>query len=502
MNADRRERLATIARRARRPDRRRRSVRSARAAGRPARRARARPRRLHFDLLQNDRAELARRLAGGAANDSRTAAAAQAGLRHGDEPLRTGRDRRLSRARLRRARRAAAQGAARAARDRRRGDRTALAGGTESEPARPAVSTSGRRRRASFGLARCSMPRNGSARRFSLAKPSLPIPAATITFGSRSRRWRARKSPKAFAASARPSRPCARDRNPASPACAGTRRTAARRCHGVIARDPYRTVVSEFMLAQTQVDRVVPKFEAFVERFPDFAALARASPADVLREWKGLGYNSRAVRLQRLAKAVVERYGGALPIGARGAASAAGHRSVYRGGDSSLCVRYRRRAGRYQRAARRQSPLLRRRVSGAAGARELDERARGSFRAGRAHDWNSALMDLGATICTARAPRVRALPAARRLCRRRPSTPRSSRMRASRRKRRPPQDSIPFKRTTRYARGRIVDRLRDLPPGERISLIDLAPRDRPGDSGRERRRSARVRRRRSSATVW
>jgi A/G-specific adenine glycosylase len=52
-----------------------------------------------------------------------------------------------------------------------------------------------------------------------------------------------------------------------------------------VLRDPYRTVVSEFMLAQTQVDRVVPKFDAFVKRFPDFRSLARASRADGLRQW-------------------------------------------------------------------------------------------------------------------------------------------------------------------------------------------------------------------------
>ena len=88
---------------------------------------------------------------------------------------------------------------------------------------------------------------------------------------------------------------------------------AARFCRGGTARSPYRTVVSEFMLVQTQVDRVVPKFDSFVERFPGFAALAAASPAEVLRAWKGLGYNSRAVRLHALARAVVEKFGGKLP---------------------------------------------------------------------------------------------------------------------------------------------------------------------------------------------
>jgi A/G-specific adenine glycosylase len=77
-------------------------------------------------------------------------------------------------------------------------------------------------------------------------------------------------------------------------------------------RDPYRVVVSEFMLQQTQVDRVVPRFVAFVERFGDFVALASASEDEVLEMWAGLGYYRRARLLHRLAKAVVER-GGRLP---------------------------------------------------------------------------------------------------------------------------------------------------------------------------------------------
>ena len=55
-------------------------------------------------------------------------------------------------------------------------------------------------------------------------------------------------------------------------------------------RDPYHVVVSEFMLQQTQVDRVVPRFESFFERFPSFGVLAGASEEDVLVEWSGLGY--------------------------------------------------------------------------------------------------------------------------------------------------------------------------------------------------------------------
>lgn len=69
---------------------------------------------------------------------------------------------------------------------------------------------------------------------------------------------------------------------------------------------PYYVLVSELMLQQTQVDRVVPKFEAFITAFPDERLLARASLADVLRLWQGLGYNRRAKFLHEAAKKVVE----------------------------------------------------------------------------------------------------------------------------------------------------------------------------------------------------
>ena len=75
-------------------------------------------------------------------------------------------------------------------------------------------------------------------------------------------------------------------------------------------RSPYHVVVSEFMLQQTQVDRVVPRFNSFVERFPSFEALARASEEQVLAEWSGLGYYRRARMLHRLARWVAERPGG------------------------------------------------------------------------------------------------------------------------------------------------------------------------------------------------
>ena len=75
-------------------------------------------------------------------------------------------------------------------------------------------------------------------------------------------------------------------------------------------RNPYHVLVSEVMLQQTQVDRVVPRFESFIERFPTFEILARASEEEVLEEWSGLGYYRRARMLHSLANVVMERPGG------------------------------------------------------------------------------------------------------------------------------------------------------------------------------------------------
>lgn len=77
---------------------------------------------------------------------------------------------------------------------------------------------------------------------------------------------------------------------------------------------PYRVFISEVMLQQTQAGgRTIEKFNAFIERFPDFETLARASLADVLKLWQGLGYNRRALMLKKAAEIVVDRYKGELP---------------------------------------------------------------------------------------------------------------------------------------------------------------------------------------------
>jgi A/G-specific adenine glycosylase len=237
-------------------------------------------------------------------------------------------------------------------------------------------------------------------------------------------------------------------------------------------RDPYRILVSEFMLQQTQVDRVIPLYEAFVAAFPAFAALAAADAGDAVRMWRGLGYNSRAMRLHALARAVVERHGGVLPsdrdallaLPGIGPYTASAVRAfAFDLDDVALDTNIRRIAHRTGFGL--EYP---RRATDA----ELDARARAALVPGTAHDWNSAMMDVGATICTARAPKCLLCPL-RNGCVAAPVDAAALAALARASSRRSPQESIPFERTTRFLRGRIVDRLRDVPRGEALAVDAL-----------------------------
>ncbi|MBV9972917.1 MAG: A/G-specific adenine glycosylase [Candidatus Eremiobacteraeota bacterium] len=234
-------------------------------------------------------------------------------------------------------------------------------------------------------------------------------------------------------------------------------------------RDPYQILVSEFMLQQTQVDRVVPALRRFIAQFPNFAALAAASTADVLRAWKGLGYNIRAVRLKRMAQSVVQAYGGRIPSDSEtlltlpgiGQYTAAALRIfAFERNDLAVDANVRR--------------VMQRILFGASRVTsdgEFVARARELVPPGKAHDWNSALMDLGALVCTARTPACPSCPV-RRECAA-ALLDREALTASSARRARSPQQRKPFPLTTRFARGRIVDRLRALPNGRRISLLEL-----------------------------
>ena len=83
-------------------------------------------------------------------------------------------------------------------------------------------------------------------------------------------------------------------------------------------RNPYRILVSEIMLQQTQVERVLGKYGPFISRFPDFSSLAAAPLCEVLQLWQGLGYNRRAIALQKICRAVTDEYHGRLPASREG----------------------------------------------------------------------------------------------------------------------------------------------------------------------------------------
>ncbi len=238
-------------------------------------------------------------------------------------------------------------------------------------------------------------------------------------------------------------------------------------------RDPYKIIVSEVMLAQTQVERVLGKFETFVRLFPTLESLARASTADVLRAWRGLGYNSRALRLKALARQVIEQYGGVIPRDAGalrrlpgiGSYTVAAIRAfAYDLDDAALDTNVRRIVHRVFWGVEIPAPVSQ---------RQLNQQAARLMPAGRGHDWNSALMDLGSSVCTARAPKCLICPLAG-VCAAAPID--ASELDAARRRlaaKMPPLRRVPFKHTTRFLRGRIIDRLRELAAGEKVSLLDL-----------------------------
>jgi len=185
-------------------------------------------------------------------------------------------------------------------------------------------------------------------------------------------------------------------------------------------RDPYRILVSEIMLQQTQVERVKGYYQRFVRQYPSFEDLAAASEPAVRESWDGLGYYARARNLHAAARLVVDEYGGKLPASSQvirqlpgvGRYTAGAVLSIAFGQDEPILDTNAARvlARVFAVRARGGKPSLQRR---------LWEIAARVTPPGAAGDFNQAIMDLGATICRARAPEcpvcpVRAVCAGRR----------------------------------------------------------------------------------------
>ena len=177
--------------------------------------------------------------------------------------------------------------------------------------------------------------------------------------------------------------------------------------------DPYHILVSEIMLQQTQVERVTPKYGEWLEKFPTMAALADAELDEVKATWKGLGYNVRPVHLHSIARETVNSYGGTLPSDPQqlrrfkgiGRYTAGAIASLAYGLDEPILdtnvrrVLFRVFIGRgVMRSSAMEHHLW------AIAGRLLPR--------GQAWAFNSALMDFGAMVCTARHPRCAACPMA------------------------------------------------------------------------------------------
>jgi A/G-specific adenine glycosylase len=187
--------------------------------------------------------------------------------------------------------------------------------------------------------------------------------------------------------------------------------------------DPYHILVSEIMLQQTQVDRVLPKYQEWLAKYPSFEALAGAPIDEVTKTWYPLGYNIRPKRLHSIAREAVEKFGGELPSDEATLRSFKGIGDYTVGAIRSFAFR--------ERAAILDTNVARvlRRVFGGGGRAKAHATRRHLWNLSEAlvprrqvFDFNQALMDFGATVCVARQPKCLICPM-RRMCRAYPWNP-------------------------------------------------------------------------------
>jgi A/G-specific adenine glycosylase len=175
--------------------------------------------------------------------------------------------------------------------------------------------------------------------------------------------------------------------------------------------DPYRIWLSEIMLQQTRVAAVIPYYERFLEAFPDVRALARAKSDRVLARWAGLGYYSRARNLQRAAKEIVSRHTGefpceyeaALALPGIGRYTAAAVLSIAYGEPHAVLD------GNVARVLARIG-VVRGDLRAPATWRKLEAAAQDLLALDTPGDWNQAMMELGATVCTPKSPQCGECP--------------------------------------------------------------------------------------------
>jgi A/G-specific adenine glycosylase len=172
-----------------------------------------------------------------------------------------------------------------------------------------------------------------------------------------------------------------------------------------INRDPYRVWVSEIMLQQTRVDTVIPFYHNFMNKFPTVTALAEAPETEVLKAWEGLGYYSRARNLQAGAKEVVSRYGGIVPDDKTSVAGLKGVGPYTSGAIMSIAFNRPEPAvdGNVMRVLSRYF-CLEDDIAKQSTRVNIEKLAASLIPEGAAGDFNQALMELGALVCTPKTP--------------------------------------------------------------------------------------------------
>jgi A/G-specific adenine glycosylase len=234
-------------------------------------------------------------------------------------------------------------------------------------------------------------------------------------------------------------------------------------------RDPYRVLVAEVLAQQTQAARAAAAWPRFLERFPDVAALAAATPAEVLRAWQGLGYNRRALALRAAARAVVERGGWPDTVAGLAALPGIGPYTARAVACFALGLEV---APVDTNVARVLARALTGADPGELGPAARQRLADAAVPPGRAWEWSSALMDVGALHCRPR-PRCQDCPLEPR-CRWRALGEAAPAARARRQQ--------PFRTSDRRWRGAVVRALAAAPAG--LDAASLAEAVDAGAAGR------------------
>jgi A/G-specific adenine glycosylase len=236
-------------------------------------------------------------------------------------------------------------------------------------------------------------------------------------------------------------------------------------------KNPYRILLSEIMLQQTQVSRVLLKYPEFLRQFPDFASLAQARTADVIRAWSGMGYNKRALHLHQIARRVIDQYGGRLPQNVETLQQFPGIGRYT--ANAVACFAFGQQTATVDINEQR---VLSRLFPQRAQSADIWKLAERMLPKGKAFDWNQALMELGGIICTAANPQCPECPL-KQYC---PSA--FSTMKKKKPLKRKSQTMIP----NRIYRGRVIEVLRMVAHHRSIEANQLAKLVKPDYSNRQK----------------